>query len=204
MKKKVLALCLVLALAAIAVIGTTLAYFTDTDDATNNFTVGNVQIDLKEVFDEEKAELMPGKDINKDVTVANVGNNDAYVWYTYAVPSALKNIVHVEHDEKAAENGWLVDWKVEENVEIDGVKYDVYTVLYNKVLAAGEETPVGMTNVYLDSKVDFDGTNYTIDGEVINYNLANGVKIPVNAYAIQAEGFETAEAAYNAYQAQQA
>lgn len=48
MKKKILTLCLVLALAATAVIGGTLAYFTDTDAETNTFTVGNVKIDLIE------------------------------------------------------------------------------------------------------------------------------------------------------------
>ena len=48
MKKKILALCLVVALAVTAVVGGTLAYFTDTDDAENTFTVGNVKIDLLE------------------------------------------------------------------------------------------------------------------------------------------------------------
>lgn len=48
MKKKLLSLCLVLALAAIAIVGGTLAYFTDTDEATNTFTMGNVSIELLE------------------------------------------------------------------------------------------------------------------------------------------------------------
>ena len=48
MKKKIIALCLVVALAATAVIGGTLAYFTDTKTATNTFTVGNVKINLLE------------------------------------------------------------------------------------------------------------------------------------------------------------
>ena len=48
MKKKILALCLVVALAATAVIGGTLAYFIDTDKADNVFTVGGVRIELVE------------------------------------------------------------------------------------------------------------------------------------------------------------
>lgn len=48
MKKKLTALCLTIALAAIAVTGVTLAYFTSTDTETNIFTVGNVEIDLIE------------------------------------------------------------------------------------------------------------------------------------------------------------
>lgn len=46
-KKQILTGCLLVSLAATA-IGGTLAYFTDTDEATNTFTVGNVSIDLIE------------------------------------------------------------------------------------------------------------------------------------------------------------
>ena len=48
MKKKLTAIFLCVALAAIAIVGASLAYFTDTDSATNTFTVGNVKIQLLE------------------------------------------------------------------------------------------------------------------------------------------------------------
>ena len=48
MKKKLTALCLCVALLAVAVVGASLAYFTDTKSATNTFTVGNVKIELLE------------------------------------------------------------------------------------------------------------------------------------------------------------
>ena len=48
MKKKLIAICLCVALAAVAVVGASLAYFTDTKSATNTFTVGNVKIKLIE------------------------------------------------------------------------------------------------------------------------------------------------------------
>ena len=48
MKKKLIAICLCVALAAVAVVGASLAYFTDTKSATNTFTVGNVKINLIE------------------------------------------------------------------------------------------------------------------------------------------------------------
>lgn len=48
MKKKIVSLCLVVALAATAVIGGTLAYFTDTQKATNTITTGDVSIWLYE------------------------------------------------------------------------------------------------------------------------------------------------------------
>ena len=47
-KKKLLVLSLCVVLAAIAIAGASLAYFTDTKSATNTFTVGNVKIDLLE------------------------------------------------------------------------------------------------------------------------------------------------------------
>lgn len=48
MKKKITAIFLCVALVAIAVVGASLAYFTDTDSAKNTFTVGNVKIQLLE------------------------------------------------------------------------------------------------------------------------------------------------------------
>ena len=48
MKKKITAIFLCVALVAIAVVGASLAYFTDTDSATNTFTAGGVKIKLIE------------------------------------------------------------------------------------------------------------------------------------------------------------
>ena len=48
MKKKFTAIFLCVALVAIAIVGASLAYFTDTKSVTNTFTVGNVKIDLIE------------------------------------------------------------------------------------------------------------------------------------------------------------
>ena len=48
MKKKLTAIFLCVALVAIAIVGASLAYFTDTKSATNTFTVGNVKIELLE------------------------------------------------------------------------------------------------------------------------------------------------------------
>ena len=73
MKKKITAICLVVALAATAIVGGTLAYFTDTtDEVRNEFTVGNVAIDLDEPnweYEGDKANLVPGTQIAKDPTI---------------------------------------------------------------------------------------------------------------------------------------
>ena len=234
MKKKLVAICLVLSLAVMALAGASLAYFTDTDDATNVFTSGKVDITLNEVFDEETAQLIPGVDIQKDVTISlSQDSVESYVWYTYAIPAvvddanneAYKNIIHVNHagrnwlgyqnnqkywakgqNEATPEDQcWIIDNVVIEQTEIDGVLYNVYVVLYNGTLKAGEETTIGMTKVYCDTKVDFDNETgkYTIQGKEIGFDL-NNVKIIVTAYGIQAATFDSVQEAYDAYTAQKA
>lgn len=230
MKKKIIAFALVACLSMIAIAGASLAYFTDTDEATNAFTSGKVDITLNEVFDEETAQLIPGVNIQKDVTISLSGDSvESYVWYTYAIPAALdsddasNNIIHVNHagrnwlgyqnNKKYWANGqtaatpdnqcWIVDYEVEKNVAIDGILYNVYTVLYNGTLKAGNETTIGMTKVYCDTKVDFDNETgkYTIQGKAIDFDL-NEVKIIVTAYGIQAATFSSVQEAYAAYTAQ--
>lgn len=48
MKKKLLAIGLAVAVLAVTIVGMSIAYFTDTDQETNTFTVGNVDIELIE------------------------------------------------------------------------------------------------------------------------------------------------------------
>lgn len=89
MKKKILTLSLVVALAATAIIGGTMAYFTDKDEKTNTFTMGNVDIELEEKFPED--ELIPGEEnaLQKEVTVKNVGSENAYMWIELLIPAEL-------------------------------------------------------------------------------------------------------------------
>lgn len=98
MSKKTIALILCMVMALTMGLGGTLAYLTDRDAKTNIFTVGNVDIELDEDF-EQGAELIPGVDVEKNPTIKNTGSTDAYVWMTIAVPSYAegedsKNLVH--------------------------------------------------------------------------------------------------------------
>ena len=117
MKKKITALCLCVALLAVAVVGASLAYFTDNDQADNTFTAGSVKIQLIEEqsnadhtgfvpYDGEKV-LMPivgsaqgekypnGQPkaenyIDKVVTIQNTGKTAAWIrayWMTAMRPS---------------------------------------------------------------------------------------------------------------------
>lgn len=85
MKKKILALCLVVVLVATAITGVTLAYFTDvTDTATNTFTVGNVDIELDEPNwnpKENGNNIMPGAEFPKDPTITVAADSeDCYMF----------------------------------------------------------------------------------------------------------------------------
>lgn len=83
MKKKIMALCLAACLAAVAVVGGTLAYFTDSEEAENVFTVGDVSIKLTEpswnADGEESIDVYPGEALPKDPTVTNEGANPCFV-----------------------------------------------------------------------------------------------------------------------------
>ena len=110
MKKRIVTIALVVALVAIAAVGT-LAYFTDTDKATNTFAVGNVEIKLIEqqrgenglVPFEQNKKLYPivgsaqgEKDkygmptaknyVDKMVTIQNTGTEKAYIRLTLPFP----------------------------------------------------------------------------------------------------------------------
>lgn len=218
-RKWIMVLALVMSM-AMATTGT-LAYLTDRDSEANVFTMGNVEIDLNEEFDPEGAELIPGLDIKKEPTITNTGKNDAWVWATIAVPSKLdnddasKNIVHFNFTKESTAEGlwkWTDDngYMVEKDVDIEGVKYNVYTVLYQTALKPGETTkePV-ISKVYMDYHIDIDtkGDVYHVENGVVDgpyWNVTTDGKpvIYVSAYAIQTEGFDTVQDGYAAYNAQ--
>lgn len=80
-KKKILSVALAASLAAVAVVSSSLAYFTDTDEALNTFTVGNVDITLTENKWDSSADhtLMPGVTFEKD-PVITVENDSQDAW----------------------------------------------------------------------------------------------------------------------------
>lgn len=228
MKKKIMALCLVVALAVTAITGATLAYFTDTETKTNTFTMGDVDIQLDEVFPED--ELFPGPQnaLQKEVTVKNIGSEDAYLWIELWIPAALDNAnaslnsLHFnpfdtyEVDGKnvpvkgsvAKENGYKL---VAETVEvalgsktIDGVVYNGYREYIKNDAAkkTGESTYALLAQVYMDAAVEQCTTEGHEDGCLVlkgGEHYTGSWEIIVNAYGIQAEGFDNIEDAIAAY-----
>ena len=109
MKKKIVAMCATVAIAALAV-GGTLAYFTDTDAKTNVFTTGNVDITLEETFNEKNLKLTPGVKIQKEVTVKNEGSEPAYVRVHVAVPAVLDSGSEDKPEFAAYNNTLHINW----------------------------------------------------------------------------------------------
>ena len=222
MKKKLTLVVTCIVLVAAMVIGGTLAYFTDTKNATNTFTVGNVKIDLieeerdgnggKQNFTQDK-KLYPivgsaqgEKDalgmptaknyVDKMVTIKNTGSEKAYIRAYFAIPSAL------DDGYEGVEWIWThgSKWNYFETT-IDGIKYNVYYADYYQAVDAGATTEQLVQGVYLDKTFDIkDGKCYAFGKEVTlddGWNW-NSVSCPVFAIACQAEGFDNATAAMEA------
>ena len=190
-KRKLLLVALSLCMVAILAIGGTLAYFTDTDAATNVFTVGNVDIELKENYIPNST-LVPttGKDENgnvinaveKDVWVENTGSEKAYVRLHIAIPAKLddgydtfdasSNLVHFNAPKDSYGNGkW--NWGQTEASN-------------NTVSAGGAMVPNKDWNFYT--------TNITENDRTIKYN----VYVVTYETALEQNG-KTAQAIYQIY-----
>ena len=153
--------------------------------------------------------------VDKIMTIKNTGVSDAYVRIFVAVPTALQNgqtpnaprydVLHWNFNgDSCAEGQWTDEIVVANPTVIDGVQYKIYSRTYTTALKANEVTATpAYIGFYLDKTVDMNADGaYTVDWgkgpEVINYDLSKGVEIPVFAQAIQADGFDSAEAAFAA------
>ena len=182
MKRKILALVLCVAMLAIAVVGGTLAYFTDTDAKTNTFTVGNVDITLTEpgwdaTGEAEAEDAYPGEPLAKDPTVKNVGKNPCFV-----------RISVTELDQFVAEYGAeaMIDYRTDYVVGEISEDWTLYTdgyFYYNGVLAVGETTDALFDQIVIPVELE---------------NNAQTLDIVVTAYAVQAQGARPSFAAVEA------
>ena len=183
MKKKILSLCLVIVLAATAIVGGTLAYFTDDDSATNEFTVGNVTIDLTEPnWDEEETDdVYPGERLAKDPTVENIGANPCFV--RIKVTGLDQFVAEYGSDAMIGLRTDYVDGKLG-----DGwVEYNGYYYFTEPLLVKGTETDSWNTDLtYHVSKTDALFDQIVFPTEITNSAAAEPIE--VKAEAVQAQG----------------
>lgn len=214
-KRKLLLVASALLMVAILGFGGTLAYLTDYETATNVFTVGNVDITLNEVF-EENAKLIPGIDVQKEITVTNVGSEEAYIRVHFAIPTlldsgkpefeAFKNTLHWNFGIESMQKGeW--NWHAtyyENTADKDGDvgypgnggNWHTYTATVEDieytVYVATWTTPLA-PNAETDiavRKVYLDASLDNVHIEEIIDQLGE-IKILVAAEAVQAAGFGT-------------
>ena len=200
-RKALLTLCAALLLVTMTV-GVTVAYLTATTGfVKNTFTVGNVKIGLDEakvdVYGEEAAtagrttentyKLIPGHHYTKDPTVyVKGGSEPCYVFikvvnsisdieatYTYKDEEG-KDVTVPVIAEQMEKNGWK---PLEKNENI---------YYYEKIV---ESATTDQPFVVFES--------FTIKGDA-DVSTFNGKTVTIDAYAIQADGFDTPELAWAA------
>lgn len=207
-KALLLTLCAVLLVAA-TIFGT-MAYLTSTDTVTNTFTVGKVNIKLDEAkanpdgtlvananrVKENQYKLLPGHTYNKDPMVTVLGGSESsYVkmTVTFSKANELDAIFAPDGaDMLKIFNGYDADnWTYKGNTKDATANTRTYEFWYKEAVAAPT------ADVALDALFD----SITVPGEITNEQLATieGMTITVNAYAIQADGFANADAAWAAF-----
>lgn len=185
-KSLILAACAIMLVCA--TIAGTLAYLTSTDSVKNTFTVGNVSITLDEAkvdengeavtpeqrVDENTYKLLPGKEYDKDPTIhVQAGSEDCYVF------------VKVENGLSAIEGGTTIAQQM---------KAKDWTVIDEENGIYGKTDPVSAnTNV-----VVFENFTIASTANATTLETYADAQIKVTAYAIQADGFKTAQAAWDA------
>ena len=207
--KALLVVACALLLVAASVFGT-MAYLTSTDTVTNTFTVGKVNINLDEAkantdgslvegADRVKAnsyKLLPGHTYNKDpmVTVLS-GSEPSYVKMTVTFSKANEldaifapngaNLTNIFNGYDAA------NWIAKGNTKDTTANTRTYEFWYKEAVGAPEG------NVALDALFN----SITVPGAITAEQLATieSMTITVNAYAIQADGFANADAAWAAF-----
>ncbi len=203
--KKFIAVLLVAVMCFSLGIGGTVAYLTDRETETNVFTVGNVEIELTEDF-EQGIKLLPGSVVEKTSTIKNVGDNDAWVFYAYGVPEELADYVGVEFTGEK--------WAKNDEVKFTDDDECVYTIIaLSDALEVNGESAIDF-KITLDPHIDIDpdGKWHTVTAnnseqsvDIVDLGWNNSMGNPmiyVNAYAIQKEEFADVNAAIKAYAGQ--
>lgn len=210
-KGLVIALC-----ALLLVVGTvmgTLAYLTDRHEVVNTFTVGDVDIKVDEapvtpdgdpIEGEDRVEgneyhLIPGQTYTKDPTMTVLkGSEESYVrmMVTINCISELRAIFgqdFLPHEFIEGKDSAI--WPYASTVE-NGDNTVTYEFRYYTTVDAFEATE----DIVLEPLF----TSFTIPGEMTGEQLATiaDLEIRVEGHAIQVVGFDNADAAWAAFDAQ--
>ena len=186
------------------------AYFTGTDEATNVWTVGEVDIQLNEdaydaAGDEARTDIVPNSEFAKDPVIENTGTNDAFVFLKVSIPQ--DNLIAANQDgtrqakavQELFDYQWNAGWTVVEtqaNKDIDGnatEKFNTYVLAYTgdnanacEAIAAGELTTVLFKNAATAVEHPNQVGVITFKNFIENQGLeGQTINLPVKAFGIQ-------------------
>ena len=209
MKKKFLIAALAVIMVVTAIAGTSLAYLTDTDEKTNVFTVGNVDIHIDEWMIDENDNWIEYADqhlspiahskttFNKLVETVNDGSEDAYIRTFVTCPKDMYDYLGLGFNKQdkvltrpnvdGTYNMYsLTKYTDVGTFTINGEETSVFLCEYEGIVKAGESV-LSLTKVWLYDTV----TNE----DVTAFDLANGAfNIEVVSQAIQAANLTYDEA----------
>ena len=217
MKKTIAIVALVVLVAVASVLGT-LAYLTDTKTVENTFTMGDVKIkwdepDVKNpegerVTSNTYTDMAPGIVYTKDPVVTNVGPSDAWVRMIVTVENGMNWLGLYNENvwtapQETAFNA-LINNTLSEEWELTAIAYVpnsergttdfVATLKYKTPLATSSATSAAFKEVTIPAKATAKDITTRIS--------QNGTfHIDVKAEAMQANGFETWEEAFAAFDA---
>ena len=209
-KRKALLLTFCAVLLVVASVLGTIAYLTSQDEVKNTFTVGRVAIKLDEAkvnldgtlvegadrVQKNSYKLLPGHTYTKDPTVTvRSGSESSYIkmTVTFTMANELDAIFAPDGaDLTSIFKGYdPANWIAKGNTKNTADNTRTYEFWYKD--AVGAPT----ADVALDALFE----SITVPNDITGEQLATiqGMKITVNAYAIQADGFETAAKAWDAF-----
>ena len=186
-KTKALTLALCAVLLVVTTVFATMAFLTSKDSVTNTFTVGNVAITMDEAdvktdgsyetdkdsrVDANVYHLIPGHTSIKDPTI-HVNENSEACWVFAKIENGLGNAAALAMNSTENQTGY---W-----TEIDETNH---IWAYSVALNAGESSAALFET-------------FTVDNNA-NVSEYQNAEIVVSGYAIQADGFATANAAWEA------
>ncbi|MBQ8514604.1 MAG: hypothetical protein IJ496_04340 [Ruminococcus sp.] len=202
-------------LAGTTVFGT-LAFLTAQETAVNTFTVGKVEIDLKETDVDGDGDvlvneyrLVPGTEYVKDpqMTVLK-GSESAYVRMLLTVHNADTVETIIDEDETLTDftgflggmsENWILSGTTEdETANTITYEYRYYDADADSAVVTGSaaedtELPALFETLIIPS---------TLDGDDLEELVSGGFKMVVEGHAIQAQGFENADMAWTAFDKQ--
>jgi predicted ribosomally synthesized peptide with SipW-like signal peptide len=221
MKKKILTVALAVIMLGVTGSTTTLSYFTDTSEVTNNFSVGKTDIQffrwyspITRFYDANEAPgvnqryenwlsassnmLVGGKSVALYPYISNTGNMPVYVRMRMYIPSGLydRYVTFAQAEgivSISAENQGNTEWlRASTDVTIDGKPYREVTYYRKEPLAPRQQSSAApITSIGLSK--DVIGEDVDLSGFVD----ANGkLVVEMAADAVQSYGFETAVKAF--------